>query len=236
MPDARPIKQPCRIITEGYADSAFLNALIKNRGIANCEAECTRSDKEPQRCAGKNATAITDTVRSLVSFSELNPGKLRGIVLAVDIDDDSKKTLTGVKDALKSVKPPVSCPTDYLEIKKEKKAADFAVAIMGIPWHDQLGNLDTLLLESLQPNYSDVIAPLATFCDLTKKRRDGWTLGNNSRMKLRCTIAVTYRPDPGQSLGIMLDRTEIPLFNLQDGAFNQIAKFLEYFQQNVLGN
>ena len=144
MPDARPIKEPCRIITEGYADSAFFNALIKARGIANCEAECTRSDKKPQGCAGKVAAAMTDTVRSLVSFSELNPGKLRGIVLAVDIDDDAKKTLEYVKNALKDVKPSVSCPSNYLEIKKEKKKADFAVAIMGIPWHDQLGNLSCL--------------------------------------------------------------------------------------------
>jgi hypothetical protein len=232
MPPPRRITQPCRIICEGYADSAFFNALIKKRAIPNLEAECARTEKEQDRCGGKHA--IADTLRSLVGYSQLQPKKLRGVIVAVDVDDDAGKTLRDTLDYIKSVQPHISYPGKFLEISKGTKDADFSLAVLGIPWHDQLGNLDTLLFESLQVSHADIMGPLGTFCDLTQKRREGWTLGPNSKMKLRCTIAVTYKPDPGQSLGILLGRTDIPLFNLADATFNQIAKFLHDFQHQVL--
>jgi hypothetical protein len=154
--------------------------------------------------------------------------------MAVDVDDDAKKTFRDTINYIKSVQPRISYPGKYLEISRGTKEADFSVAILGIPWHDQSGNLDTLLFESLQTSHADIMGPLATFCDLTQKRREGWTLGPNSKMKLRCTIAVTYKPDPGQSLGILLSRTNAPLFNFADATFNQIASFLYDFQHQVM--
>jgi hypothetical protein len=231
MPDARPIKEPCRIITEGYADAAFFNALIANRGIAHCEAECARTDNKPKSCAGKNG--ITDTLRGLSAYSDVKPGVLRGVIVAVDVDTDSAVTLRSTIASLKAVDPPVSCPTHYMEIKKEKRTADFAVAILGIPWQDRLGNLDTLLFEAMRTTHADVVGPLNRFCADTETRRVDWSDGLLAKMHVRCTLAVSFKDDPGLSLGHLLSRHDQP-FDLANPAFNQIAEFIQRFTHEVL--
>jgi uncharacterized protein DUF3226 len=221
-------KEPCRIITEGFADSAFFNALIKNRKIANCDADCTHVDGNPKGCAGKSG--ITATLRALAAFAELRPNDIRGVILAVDIDDDPDKTLKETIKSIRAVIPSVSCPKSYLDIVKE---FGFAVSIMGIPWHDQLGSLDTLLFEAMQTTHADIIGPLGTFCEATKRRHEGWSSNKKSKMKLRCTLASSYQDDPGLALSHMLSRADHP-FDLQDQAFNQIARHIEHFTERVL--
>src|SRR5260370_8324059 len=110
MPNAT-IRQPCRVVCEGAADSAFFNSLIRIRGIPNCEADCARSDKDPNRCAGKNG--ITDTLRGLKGYAELNPGKLRGVVIAIDADTDPKQRLKETFEAIKA--PDLNSPTQNSE-------------------------------------------------------------------------------------------------------------------------
>src|ERR1700694_209358 len=132
------ILQPCRIICEGAADAALFNALIRSHGVTNCEADCARSDNDPKRCAGKNG--ITDTLRSLRGFSDIHPDKLKGVIVAVDTDLSWETALRETIRSIHAVDPPVSCPGQFLEIIRERKKGDFFVSILGIPWHDELGN------------------------------------------------------------------------------------------------
>ena len=218
------IKQPCRIICEGAADSSFFNSLIGIRGILNCEADCARLNKEPNRCAGKDG--ITDTLRGLKGYAEIEPGELRGVVIAIDTDTNPKErlgeTVTAIKNAgLKS-------PTKYLEIRERLKDEEFAIAILGIPWHDRPGNLDLLLFDAMQITHADILPPLDQFCGQTQARNGHWAVGPKAKMRLRCTIAASYGDDPGIALSYLLRSGHNPI-DLTHVVFDPIADFLGKF-------
>lgn len=219
------IKQPCRVLCEGAADSAFFNSLIRIRGIMNCEADCARTDKEPNRCAGKNG--IMDTLRGLKGYAEINPGKLRGVVIAVDADTDPKQRLKETVEAIKAAG--LKSPSKYSEIRPRIKEDEFALAIIGVPSGDTPGNLDLLLFNAMQTTHSDLIAPLDNFCMQTQARNGHWEIGPRSKMKLRCTIAASYEDDPGLSLSYLLSRNDNPI-DLKHAAFNPISEFLIAFE------
>ena len=222
------INEPCRIICEGASDRSFFNSLIRIRGIANCEADCARLDTKPEQCAGKYG--ITDTLRGLRGYAEAQPGKIQGVIVAIDTDTDPKKRLQETIDYIQAagLKPPAK----YLEIKKAKKRDEFAIAIVGIPSPDRAGNLDLLLFEAMQRSHADLMAPLETYCEHTKARNEDWPIGPKSKMKLRCTIAASYRDDPGLSLSYILMRENCPV-DLKDAAFDQVAQFLREFVSGV---
>jgi hypothetical protein len=222
------IKQPCRIICEGAADSSFFNSLIKAQGIPNCEADCTRLDNDPNRCAGKNG--ITETLRGLKGYAETQPGKLRGVVVAIDTDDDPKARLEETIADIKAAG--LKCGSRYLDVKPAGAGDIFSIAILGIPWHDKSGNLDLLLFESIQASHVGLMAPLNTFCEQTAAFNGDWKIGPKSIMKLRCTIAASYEDDPGLSLSYLLRRRDCPI-NFNSGEFDAIATFLRRFVAEI---
>jgi hypothetical protein len=224
------IGKPSRIICEGRADSAFFNALIKNRNIQHCEAACAKTDNDSQRCAGKSG--IRDTLQGLKGFADTHPGKLRGVLLAIDTDVDEEGALDYTIKAIKQVTPKIACPSDFLEIKHGKTKHDFSVAILGVPWLDRKGNLETLLFDSVQTTHGDIIPPLNDFCTATESRHQGWDAGLRSKMKLRCTLACSYKPDPSLSLSFILESHDHP-FDLGHAAFNPIASFIAEFAEQV---
>jgi hypothetical protein len=222
------IRQPCRIVCEGAADRSFFNSLIKAHKIPHCEAGCAHFDKDPYKCAGKNG--ITETLRGLKGYAEIEPGKLLGVVVAIDTDSDPKARL---KETIESVKAAdLKSPTKYLEPMPRTKEGEFSIAILGIPWHDKAGNLDLLLFEAMQITHADVIPALDTFCTQTQAHNGGWPIGPKAKMKLRCTIAATYRPDPGKSLSFLLSSSTNPI-DLTRPEFNPIATFLSGFVTSV---
>jgi hypothetical protein len=224
------ISKAIRIICEGRADSAFFNALMRNRNIQNCEADCARTDNDQKRCAGKSG--ITDTLQGLKGFADTHPGKLRGVLLAIDTDVDEEDALHDTVEAIKKVTPKIACPTKFLEVRHGKTETDFSIAILGIPWLDRKGNLETLLFDSVQTTHADIIPPLNEFCLATQSRHQDWDAGLESKMKLRCTLACSYRPDPSLSLSFMLEGHDHP-FDLGHPAFNPIAAFIADFVEKV---
>ena len=191
----------------------------------NCEADCARLDKEPNRCAGKNG--ITDTLRGLKGYAEINPGKLRGVVIAVDADTDPKQRLKETVEAIKAAD--LKSPSKYSEIMPRVKEDEFALAIIGVPSGNTAGNLDLLLFNAMQVTHADLIAPLDDFCKQTQARNGHWAIGPKSKMRLRCTIAASYEDDPGLSLSYLLSRSDNPI-DLNHGAFNSISEFLIAFE------
>jgi hypothetical protein len=222
------IKQACRVVCEGAADAAFFNSLIKVRKIANCEADCARLNTEPNRCAGKNG--ITDTLQGLKGYAEINPGKLRGVVVAIDVDTDPKQRLKETIEAIRAAD--LKSPTKYLEIRPRIKDDEFALAIIGVPSPDAPGNLDLLLFNAMADSHADVMRPLEDFCAATHARNGHWLISSKSKMRLRCTIAATYQDDPGLALSYLLLRHDSPI-DLAHLTFNPIAAFLTDFETST---
>jgi hypothetical protein len=221
------LNRPCRIVCEGPADREFFNSLIRIRGINNCEADCARADKD-QRCLGR--TGITPTLRGLKGFAEIEPDRIRGVIIAVDTDHDPRQRLREIIGFI--IAGDLNSPNDYLEIRRHGKGSEFDIAILGIPWGNRPGNLDLLLFEAMRTSHADLMAPLDDFCDRTRARNGHWAIGPKSKMRLRCTLAASYEDDPGRSLSYLLQSKTNPI-DLNHNVFDAIAEFLTTFEQTA---
>jgi len=217
------ISAPCQIICEGAGDEAFFTKLLTSKQITGFQARCARRDKG---CIGKSG--ITDTVAAILGAAELRPGTVKGILIAVDSDDDPMVAFAEAKKFIKSAKPMQPVPDRLLEIKE----GNVSVAVMTIPWADQPGNLDTLLFSSMGETHNDMMQPLARYSEGTSHRTEGWSLGKVSKMKLRCIIAASYEPDPSLSLAGIIPSHACPI-DFNGIRFDQISEYLRRFRDIV---
>lgn len=222
------VSAPCQLICEGASDEAFFKRLIASRNITGFEVRCARCNGQ-KRCGGNSC--ISDTLTAMFAAADLTPGAIKGILIAVDSDDDPEAEFLAVKRQIRSAKPMHPMPDRLLEIKPTKDPNP-AIAIMTIPWADQRGNLDTLLFQSAANTHAEIMSPLEDFRNSTEHLRIDWSLGKLSKMNLRCTIAVSHKSDPSMSLALLLLSDECP-FDFGDAIFNNIASYLEEFRQTV---
>ncbi|HLY61931.1 MAG TPA: DUF3226 domain-containing protein [Terriglobia bacterium] len=226
------IKKAFHIVCEGRDDKAFFTKLFEAHGIQDFEAECARTNNDPKRCAGKSG--ITDTLLGLKAVNDLNPGILRGIIIAVDSDEDPAKSFESVRRSIKETKMQLPVPDQALIPKLDPQGMDPAIAILSIPWIDQPGHLDSLLFDSMQTSHADLIAPIEDFCDSTEHRTRDWAQNNKSKMKLRCAIAASKEGEPGLSLAYFLESSECEI-NFKDVKFNKIVNFIKEFSEHLNG-
>lgn len=217
------IKKPCRVVCEGRDDAAFFTRLFETHSIEGFEVDCARTNNKPTGCAGKSG--ITDTLLSLKGVSDLNPGVLRGIVIAVDSDEDPRKAFEHARQAIRNTKLQLPVPDQALVPKSDPQGVDPALAILCIPWIDATGHLDSLLLESIHTSHGDLIDPIEEFCKKTEHRTRDWSQNNKLKMKLRCAIAASEEGEPGLSLAYFLQSSACQI-NFRDPTFDKIVAFL----------
>jgi hypothetical protein len=225
--NAVDISAPCQLICEGRADEAFFGRLLKARSISGFQVRCARSNKQPDKCAGKDG--ISDTIAAIFSTYDLLPSRIKGVLIAIDSDKDPKAQFAFAQEQIKLGRPMAQPPDRIMEIKK---SGGLSIAVMTIPWADQLGNLDTLLFQSLDNTHADIMPPLAEYCKGTEHRTRDWSIGEKSKMQLRCSVAVIHKPDPSQSLTYLVQSSHGP-FTFSHARFDQIANYLDGFGKTV---
>jgi len=222
------ISAPCQLICEGAADEAFFTKLLNVRSITGFQVRCARSNKEPKKCAGKSG--IADTMSAILSANDLRPDTIKGILVAVDSDDDPETEFADAIEQVRLSRPMLHTPDRIMEIKE--LLGGISIAIMTIPWLDQPGNLDTLLFQSIDITHADIMQPLSEYCKGTENRTRDWSIGKRSKMKLRCAIAASHKPDPSLALPYLIAGRHCP-FDFSDERFNNIAAYIGKFRQTV---
>jgi len=156
------------------------------------------------------------------------PGRVKAILIIFDSDDDPNNTFKGIIAAMKETKLKYPQPTRLLEIK----AGDPAIAIATLPWVTRIGHLDELIFEALQESHVDLMEPLKTYCEGTSHRTGSWSFGKKSKMRLKCLIAASHKPDPTASLKFFLETSDCPV-DFNNPCFDTIVDFIKHFRETV---
>jgi len=156
------------------------------------------------------------------------PGRVRGILILFDSDDDSNKTFESVIDSIKQTKLKYPQPSKLLEIKP----GDPAMAVATLPWIDKMGHLDELVFEALQVSHADLLEPIRQYCEATSHRTKTWAVAKKSKMRLRCMIAASNEKDPSISLRYYLETKHCPV-DFHHPCFDQLMAFIEKFRSSV---
>ena len=230
--DNSVVSEALQLICEGSVDEELFRRLITARNITSFQVRCARKNDE-KGCSG--LSGITNTVAAVLGAGSLRGSIVKGMLIAVDSDDDPLEAFAAVCESLVAAELP-SIPSQLLEIKPGgSKPSSPAVAVLTVPWTDRKGNVETLILEALQRTYADLVAPVDEFCRLTDHRIGSWSFGKKSKMRLRSTIAASYKTDPGISLSYYLQSERTCPIDFQHPIFDQICGYLEAFKTAVLG-
>ena len=126
---------PYQIICEGAADEVFIRRLLLARwGVSDIQVRCAKT-KNADGCAG--TSGLTDTLLALDAIRTTMPGKVRGILILFDSDDDPNATFKSVIESIKRTKLKYPQPSALLEIKP----GDPVMAVATLPWIDKMGHL-----------------------------------------------------------------------------------------------
>lgn len=220
---------PYVIVCEGSADRVFITRLLQRRwGVTDISVRCTHQ-KNDRRCGGKDG--LTETLLALDAVRATNPGRVRGIVIVFDSDDDPLTSFEAIIESIRAAKLSYPLPDRVLEVKPGTRSAP-AIAVALLPWMDRVGHLDELIFEALRESHQDLLQPISDFQQATAHRNGGWKITKQSKMRLRCMIAASHEPDPSLALSFLLESSLCPV-DFYHPAFDQLVAFLEDFRTKV---
>jgi hypothetical protein len=214
---------PLQILCEGRNDKALYKGILAARNIASYEVTCARLNRDPTRCAGKSA--FKESLEGLVGFAELNPGTLKGVIIACDSDENPIKEFNEIARLIKEIG--LKAPAGALDIVPPKKNR-FGISVMTIPFGNP-GNLEVVLEPAIRSRNPDLIPPTDNFCRDTAERTGAWSANKKSKMRFRCFVAGSHEDDPSASTSFILESSRQQLFDFADPTFNVIADFLNRF-------
>lgn len=207
---------PYLILCEGSNDESFFTGLLKNRNIKGFQVAFP-ADPE-QRSGGRNG--FGDLLGSLTLQSGFS--NLKTIVLASDNDDNGAKSFKFIQRQIKEAGE-YSVPKKPFLITRTRGYPSLAVLML--PWKQELGNLETLCLRAAIDKWPKVASCLKDYYRCSDA--PNWTLTKRSKMKLRCLIAATCKDDPNTSLTHLWSRKEEYHIPLDHECFDRIVKFLK---------
>ncbi|MBZ5623296.1 MAG: hypothetical protein LAQ69_31925 [Acidobacteriia bacterium] len=212
------------VLCEGDGDVAFFRKLTRERGINGFMVTCGKG--ADGRCLGESGFELY--LKAVRGGAASGP-TIRGIVIVIDSDADAGAAYGKIKRMLQRV-PNMPVPDKPLQTRK---AFGLSLGIILIPGENRKGNLDTLLLDCLAHENVEQIKQCAeefARCAGT----DVWSVGDLSKLKLRCILAGITKGNPGMLLPTVLASSECP-FDFQNAALDPIGNYLQDFLR-TLGN
>jgi len=196
------------IVCEGDSDRRFLDVLLQRRNI--------NSFQTVKHASGKGG--FTNRLRTIRTNDDF--AMIKTIILVRDNDDNPTSSFADiVKQVQKAGDYPV--PTRPLEVAKAKNG--LGIVIVMLPWTDQEGGLETLVLESISGKEPQVRECLTEYLACTPAR--SWNTNKQSKMLLACMVAGIVEKNPVGSLSYLWNE-ENNLKNLLDHqCFNKLATF-----------
>jgi hypothetical protein len=204
------------LVVEGNSDEWFFRRLCIERQIPDYGFFRGGQGELP---AGK--TGFSKVLRAL----RVMPGfeVVEGIIVATDTDDDPKKAFSAAAGQLKEAEYEV--PSGPLQWTAGAKGMP-PVSVLLIPWHDEAGTLEQLVLPAAEAKWPTEYACLEQYAQCTKA--EAWHPSKRAKMMTRSLMSAVHEPDPNIGLANLWERSAtkdyIPLIHAH---FDRIAKFLE---------
>lgn len=205
------LTHPILIVCEGGADESFLAHLIEHHGIDGIQVEV------PVGGGGVNK------YRHFLSALPLTRGydDLETIVLINDNDLAHHDPFHRLQQEIRESHVGYGVPAQPLD---RATVPDYPDLIgMLIPWSDERGNLEVLILRAFADTWPDVKAAADEY--MAKTPASGWNADEQAISTLQCMIAAICKKDPHCSLRFIWSQ---PVFRdvIKHAAFNRVAEFL----------
>ena len=220
--------KPFLLVTEGNQDCVFLTRIAKARGLADSfGAECARAANG--KCAGEGG--FRGHLEGVFAFLQANPGVVEGIIVVRDTDGGADQAFSDAASQIAAAGLPK--PSLPLKVKTgTRQQVELGTSVLLLPWHDTLGNLDSLLLQSLGDKFAPELACADAYVRCVDGRIAGWNSGKRDKLRLRALIACLFKKDPGCDLSKIMEDANSP-FDFEHPAFRQVGDYLAGFESDL---
>jgi hypothetical protein len=201
------LNAPFYIVGEGAGDAAFIDELLKSRGVANGAFQVGEAE------------GYTEFQRHLEALSiSSDRHKLTSLALVADNDLDPPGRFANVQTALTNAGLPV--PATPLVVIPGPPA----VGVFMMPNDGTNGNLETMLDDAIvlgRPHIDPCLQQFAACVNAPGV----WGVNKTSKMRVNATIAAWCLDDPGSSLAYIWNKPSNPI-PLASPRFNALVDFL----------
>jgi hypothetical protein len=218
----REITQSRLILCEGPADAAFFRALIATRALPQFNVFSVADHGGVGGVTGFR-TAL-DGITAYRGFENL-----QHIVIAIDTDTDLRSNFNNVCTQIEAAAPFGTPPVRYQAPAEPlaRSASLPTISVMQLPWENELGDLECLLLPAASATWPVIAGCVGTFANCTGS--DAWAeLQLKTKMKLRSLLAAAHRQNPSIGLGkLWADAPQ--LIPLAHARFDRVSNYLSTY-------
>jgi hypothetical protein len=216
-PDVKEIPNPFVVVCEGMGDARFIEALMKHKGITNCNVGC------PSEAGGSGCgrEAIPSYLKALATARQRLNQVLRGISIIADADSDPNASFDFMVRALASAGFPV--PNRPFSVEGEQ----LRIAVFLIPEEGRTGTLEHVLLDAAFSNSPEMEGCVEDFARCTGVIESAPS-NKQAKMKLSALVAACCKDNPWASPALMWSDRGNPV-PIASERFNHISSFLAEF-------
>jgi hypothetical protein len=216
---------PAIILTEGTGDDAFFDVLIKKRLLGKFSIR-PRAKGEP--------TGSGSFLKRLIGLKPLPEVQNSNAIIIVG-DNDSDKTTS-----FKSIKEQIVSAGGYNVPTTQRIASAQGnlsmsiplppVSVLMLPWDDELGCLETLLLKAANPIYEKEMRCANKLADCVNVT--DWDISKKSKLIFRCFMSAVCKKEPNTGLPHAWNTEKGrpgDIFLPENPVFNPIANYLAQY-------
>jgi hypothetical protein len=218
IPRESPLRrsQPFVVVCEGHSDVRFVAALLKHRGIGNCNVGCPTSTT----AEGDGRSNIPTYIKAIAN----NKKGLRGIFVVIDADRDPKEAFDFSARALSGPGFPV--PDEPFQVHE---SGGMRTAVFLVPGKDKTGTMEHLFLEAALQKNRDAERCLFEFAKCTKAS-ERWEDNPRAKMQIGALVAAFCHDDPLCSLSWIWNKKFNPI-PIESECFKPLADLISTFSQ-----
>ena len=214
MPDHKAITESRVIVSEGFYDTTFLQALAAARNLPAFNY---------RHAGGLNKIGIE--LRGLSAATDF--GMVEHVLIIADCDDNAQANFTEVCNQIQSANdvPPVyAVPAQPLT----RVGANPTVNIALVPGVGMVGNLETLCFGVITKNDAGIVQCVDDFATCTGAAN--WLPSKRAKMKLEAYLAAHFGANPQMPLGLAWWELAQGPMPLDDPDFDEIADIMESYR------
>ena len=195
---------PFVILCEGDGDESLLTNLVLTRDLGSFDIHIAKGQK-----FGELLTAMPIG------------GDVTRVLIITDSDDDPMGTFVKIQDQVTDAG--LSSPS----LPLERSPGVPSVTVFLLPWHTEMGNIETLCVRAMRDEYKDAAACLDAYVACCPDVKT-WRPGRQSQMQFRTLASSVCQTDPNTPLKYAWKRSDLRI-NLMHPCFDALADAIRAF-------
>ncbi len=206
---------PTLILYEGVEDRAFLEILLAHSGL-------TDSFAFSDNCRGKDA--FGGILTGLVAARGIRDRK--AVIIVGDNDGNPQESFQNIRSQIESAG--FNVPPNPRELTNTDNLPP--ISVLMLPWDDDAGCLETLLLSAVNPAYEAQLECANHHVDCNQA--NDWDIPKKAKLLMRAFLSGVCQVDPNTGLRFAWKEgrgTPTDMFNLGSANFKGIIDYLHTF-------